>query len=192
MRRALVTVCLPAIVVIAAVLIPAAGDAKAAPRLGPVGVVNGQLTDAQIYMQCARGAHTGHPLRGATLTGTNARATLLARFEDAPAQTFVLKGTRPVAVPTSLELPCAGSGTVTFRSVPLPRRTRTVIRCQARQRRIGTARLSRRCQTALRAHNRRVARALRRADVSFAAGFSALGVLPVTVHFVQAASGGTP
>lgn len=116
--------------------------AEATNRVGPgqafVGRVNGSFGDAVVTVICpGPGLSKGHPASGQVLevlsppppvaygvkisvglTGTRGRA-IVARFSDDPSvattfhQYFTMK-----PIPTSLLLPCSGTGTVVFRPSP--------------------------------------------------------------------------
>jgi hypothetical protein len=103
---------------------------KVKPNLEFGGVVNGAAPTAAVHVVCPSGATTGHPAAGQTLavfrpevlrvdgfTGTQARM-IIASFSDDPSAPVVFRqfGIRK-AVPTSLTLPCSGSGTVVFAPV---------------------------------------------------------------------------
>ena len=144
-RRGLVS---GAVVVLAAVLLsPGVGSAAGHPRIHShqyfAGSVNGSLGQpgpAVIRVVCpgpSVGGRTGHPLPGQTVDVSRAiptasssgytgdHATSISVFFGAPppsaAGTGPVSLTRydtPKAIPRSLDLPCGGSGVVTF--VPLP------------------------------------------------------------------------
>jgi hypothetical protein len=135
-----------AVLVVVCVAVPAAASLR--PRVGPnqhfVGLVNnstGTPNPAVIQMACFGPivpGETGHPFAGQTLVVqrvspataragfTGANATQISVFFNAPppsptsgsgAVTFTRYGVT-LAIPTSVTLPCAGSGDVFF--VPLP------------------------------------------------------------------------
>ncbi|WP_042378209.1 hypothetical protein [Streptacidiphilus melanogenes] len=118
----------------------AAGVVDPAP-IGPnqffTGLVNGTATGAAIQMACfgpVTAGETGHPLAGQTVevlpspaSGTvdvgytgSAATGIVANFGPASTTLPVTLGyyAVKVAIPTSLVLPCAGTGTVAF--VPEP------------------------------------------------------------------------
>ena len=117
------------------------GFAFLPPGKGPVipnvefgAVVNGQSSNAAVSMGCfgpVQPGEKGHPMSGQTVevfrpealrvdgfTGS-AATRVVARFVDDPSVRIVLRRFgRPVAIPTTLFLPCSGSGTVVFSPEP--------------------------------------------------------------------------
>jgi hypothetical protein len=105
------------------------------------GVVNGQTGQALIQMGCIGPIHpgqTGHPLPGQTVNVvpvpsstttdvgyTGSAATAIDVTMGAPSSTVIFAVLRyygvTAPIPTSLVLPCAGSGTVVF--IPSPTST---------------------------------------------------------------------
>jgi hypothetical protein len=97
-------------------------------------LVNGSSSNATIRMGCfgaVRPGQTGPPMTGQTVgvfrpealqvqgfTGVSADE-IVAYFTEDPSVPIVLhRFGRPAAVPTSLRLPCGGSGSVVFSPVP--------------------------------------------------------------------------
>jgi hypothetical protein len=136
----------------ATALVPAvsASDAGASTAVGPdqsfVGLVNGHATDATVDVVCpgpAATGRTGHPTSGQTLgvqspppaaatsgfTGTKARSiaavfvSKVAVASQVSAVSFTQYGTEPL--PTTLLLPCSGTGTVVFSARPTSKSART-------------------------------------------------------------------
>lgn len=125
---------------VAALVVSAAAPAAAfVPGPTPIGpgqafvpLVNGQSTTATVLVDCPTG-RLGHPAPGQTVAVTQASAagTHATGFTGSAADSIVL-GTadaansplqlrtydQPVALPTTLVVPCAGSGLFTF--VPAP------------------------------------------------------------------------
>lgn len=120
---------------------PVAG-ARASSLIGPkqlfVGLVNGTPAKATIDVLCPGPANTGHPLANQTVavrlapstatstgfTGSRGRsvvATFGGPATNAPV-TFDSYGSRPI--PTSLILPCGGTGTVVFSPRPTSKTAR--------------------------------------------------------------------
>ncbi len=123
-------------------LVLAGPAAEAASHVGAgqafVGRVNGTFSDATVTVICPGPAgQKGHPAAGQRLevlsppppvavgvkvsvgqTGSAGRA-IVARFSDDPSVTTTLRQYfTDMPIPTSLSLPCAGSGNVVFRPVP--------------------------------------------------------------------------
>jgi hypothetical protein len=120
---------------------PPAGATTDSGSIGPhqtfVGLVNGNQTSASIEVACPEGIRpggTGPPASGQTIgvrspsssatpggtTGSRAR-TIVARFgPSGPAATSTVTFTRygSVPIPTTLRLPCIGSGTLVFTPRP--------------------------------------------------------------------------
>jgi hypothetical protein len=122
---------------------PAFADGVVDPApIGPdqtfIGEVNDQATNATIRMDCFGPVHvgqTGHPLAGQTVavlplkdptpidagyTGSTAhRWTCSSASRRARSRRFVLTSWAvPAKIPTTLVLPCYGTGTVTFAPYP--------------------------------------------------------------------------
>jgi hypothetical protein len=119
----------------------AGSPAVAANNVGPgqafVGRVNGSFSDATVTVICpGPGGHKGHPMSGQKLevippppvafgvkvsvgtTGTAGRR-IVARFSKDPSvATSIGQFSVNMPIPTSLLLPCGGSGKVVFRPVP--------------------------------------------------------------------------
>ncbi|MBV9285235.1 MAG: hypothetical protein JO176_11505 [Acidimicrobiia bacterium] len=105
------------------------------PNLQFGALINGRGSTATVSMGCfgaVRPGERGHPMNGQTLevfrpealrvqgyTGANA-TSIVARFSDDPSVTvsFNRFGVTK-ALPTTLSLPCSGSGQVTFTPEPL-------------------------------------------------------------------------
>ncbi len=146
MPRRTVTVLISAGVVVAAIaaMVVPGGIAGAKSSGGAVrpqqtffGVVNGSAVDAKIEVACpeaVRPGEVGPPVSGQTLgvqspspsaipngdTGSSGR-TIVAQFTTSsaaalPDVTFTRYGSKPL--PTTLELPCLGSGTIVFSPRP--------------------------------------------------------------------------
>jgi hypothetical protein len=133
MHRAARPSCL-SLILVASVFLPSAA-AQAAEPIAPhqhfVGLVNGHHQGAQVYVACpgpARG-QTTHPLQHQTLavapvgagggfTG-EAATRVVARFLDdkSVAVVFTTYGTTQ-PVPTSITVPCEGTGVVRFAPRP--------------------------------------------------------------------------
>ena len=91
------------------------------------GLVNGRGANATVALACfgaSRPGHKGHPMGGQTLEviqgpyggDTGSRGTsIVARFREDPSE-VVVQAAQPM--PTSLLLPCAGSGLVVFSPEP--------------------------------------------------------------------------
>jgi len=141
-RRPLATVL--AGVATAALVTATATPAAAATAIGPgqyfSGVVNGRLGSATIAMACFGPTYpgqTGHPMAGQTVavrqqfppgtptgtyigyTGSAATGIAVGAGSTSTTSPLVLSSyDTPVALPTTLTLPCGGTGTVRF--VPTP------------------------------------------------------------------------
>ena len=128
----------------ACILLASATSSSAGQRVGPnqgfVGSVNGRFDSATILMACfgpIKPGQTGHPMAGQMLEvlsppppiavgpihpgSTGASATRIVAVLGGDSHVVLARFTRyfqPVAVPQSVELPCAGSGVVRF--VPKP------------------------------------------------------------------------
>jgi hypothetical protein len=133
-----------------------AGPAQAGP-VGPkqyfTGVINGKPGNTTIpitiKMACFGPEETGHPVAGQTLAvhqmfppvsgslGYTGKDSKIGVFFNAPPPAAAQPGTaapvftrydRPQPLPTSLTLPCSGTGTVFFTPVPVipPSRSATV------------------------------------------------------------------
>lgn len=132
-------VALVAVILTATTAAPASADVviPVGPNQFFSGVVNGQTGQATIRMACfgpIRPGQTGHPFAGQTVeavlnppssaavagfTGTAANAIDVQFPTPVPTAPVVLRAYGvPEAIPTSLELPCGGSGVVAF--VPDP------------------------------------------------------------------------
>jgi hypothetical protein len=95
------------------------------------GLVNGRRANAVVRMACfgpIRPGQTGHPMAGQALsviegpyggfTGSLGN-TVVARFREDPSiSTTFTHYNAPEPIPTSLNLPCAGSGLVVFSPEP--------------------------------------------------------------------------
>jgi hypothetical protein len=118
---------------------PGALPAVPAAAIGPhqyfLGTVNGNHTQAVVYVFCPGpigGERTGPPTAnqplGALLveqgeargyTGDAARAIVVTLLDDPSARVRLNEYGVTKTIPTSLALPCQGTGVVRFRSVPL-------------------------------------------------------------------------
>ena len=134
-------------VAIAGVAVPAGAASRVGPKQHFTGVINGidgnTANPITIQMVCGGPATSGHPAAGQTLavhqlfppsttgsigyTGNDAKIGVF--FQAPPSarsrarksgstQTFV-RYDRPVSLPTSLTLPCSGTGTVWFAPIPV-------------------------------------------------------------------------
>lgn len=105
-------------------------------------LVNGHSDSATISMACVgpvRPGQRSHPTGGQTLdvfrpealkvTGYTGAAAdrIVARFSDDPSVTVTFTRYRTKPLPTSLHLPCAGGGTVTFEPRPSSPSARPVV-----------------------------------------------------------------
>lgn len=135
LRHATRALCLS--LILATEVFVLSGAAQAADSVGPhqhfVGLINGHHEGAEVYVACpgpVRPGRTTHPLQKQTLavalvatgggfTGEAANR-VVARFLDDPSVKVVLTTygtTQPV--PTSITVPCEGTGVVRF--APRPR-----------------------------------------------------------------------
>jgi hypothetical protein len=104
------------------------------PNLEFGGLVNGARPTATVQMGCfgpITPGQSGHPFRGQTVgvfrpealqvdgfTGSQA-TRIVAHFSDDPTATISFdRFGRSKAIPTTLTLPCSGTGTVVFTPVP--------------------------------------------------------------------------
>jgi hypothetical protein len=113
-----------------------AAMAQGAP-IGPnqffIGLVNGNHTNAVIYMVCPGPSfpgQTGHPESGQNVSVTQSSTTtggftgslansIVVSFAPSSTAGITLKNyDTPAAIPTSLVLPCAGTGKVTYDPEP--------------------------------------------------------------------------
>jgi hypothetical protein len=105
-------------------------------------LVDGSSSNATVRMGCfgaVRPGQTGNPMSGQTVevfrpealrvqgfTGASADE-IVAHFTEDPSIPIVLhRFGRPAAIPTSLRLPCGGSGSVVFSPVPTSPSARSV------------------------------------------------------------------
>jgi hypothetical protein len=132
-----------AALIVAATAVPAVAGGVVDPApIGPknyfVGEVNGSTGPATIQMACfgpVTPGQTGHPLAGQTVTAIPVAdpTTTTAGYTGTAANSISVGFTSPalsnlpivlhdwavsVAIPTTLILPCYGSGTATFTPVP--------------------------------------------------------------------------
>jgi hypothetical protein len=138
-RARLLCVAAAAIVAATAAPVAAAASTTAGGPIGPnqyfVGQVNGRTLNAAIQMACfgpILPGQTGHPLPGQTVAVTQAATTTNVGYTGSAANSIgaIIGGTSstvvivltaydtPAAIPTTLTLPCAGTGTVLFQPSP--------------------------------------------------------------------------
>jgi hypothetical protein len=98
------------------------------------GLVNGQSSNVAVRMDCFGAVHpgqTGHPAAGQTLavfrpealqvdgfTGTTAHSIVAHFTNDLSAGVTLTRYRQRSPIPTSLTLPCSGTGTVVFSPQP--------------------------------------------------------------------------
>jgi hypothetical protein len=124
MRRILVGIALVTSIV---TLAAAAGSARSGVHGGQhfIGVVNGNHTGAVLTVACPGPTTTGHPAAGQFVaairvasgsgaTGSGATAIRVTVDKDPSAAVDLAGYGVAGAIPTSLVLPCSGTGTVTF------------------------------------------------------------------------------
>ena len=122
---------LPVIAATAALAVPSAGADQVTP-IGPaqlfVGQTHGPLGVDKILVLCPGAAAVGHPAAGQSVEVLPAPATARAGFTGADATAVAVSFSGgptavplllqaydvPVALPTTLALPCDGAGHVTF------------------------------------------------------------------------------
>jgi hypothetical protein len=135
MTRTFVAVAMAA-VVIAAAGVPAGAQQPIGPNQHFSGLVNGTRSSAVVYTVCAGpvwAGRTGPVAGGQTLSVVRARkghgytgpfAQIYAWFvpqstaTTAPAQVKFISYNAPQAIPTSVQVPCDGTGQVEFSSCP--------------------------------------------------------------------------
>jgi hypothetical protein len=141
-QEAIMRLAKRALLVIAAAAAAVFGGATAAMAqgapIGPdqffIGLVNGNHTNAVIYMVCPGPSflgQTGHPESGQNVsvtqsstttggfTGSLANSIVVSFAPSATTAGITLKYyDTPAAIPTSLVLPCAGTGKVTYNPEP--------------------------------------------------------------------------
>jgi hypothetical protein len=135
MTRTLVAVAMVTMV-IALAAVPAGAQQSIGPNQHFSGLVNGTRTSAVVYTVCAGpvwAGRTGPVAGGQTLSVVRARkghgytgpfAQIYAWFvpqstaTTAPAQVKFISYNAPQAIPTSVQVPCDGTGQVEFSSCP--------------------------------------------------------------------------
>lgn len=125
---------------------PALAANQVAPGQAFTGRVNGSFSHATVIVICPGPARTGHPAAGQTLevlsplppvvagttisvgqTGTLGRA-IVARFSDDRSQATTFHDYFvDLPIPTTLVLPCTGTGRVAFRPAPFGPGARTSV-----------------------------------------------------------------
>ena len=110
-----------------------AGPAQAG-SVGPkqyfTGVINGKdgntTNPITIKMACTAGAQTGHPRAGQTLAVHQLFPPAAGPRAGATSRTFT-RYDSPRSLPTSLTLPCAGTGKVWFSPIPVVPPSRSAV-----------------------------------------------------------------
>ena len=136
-------VAVPLVVGAALWAAPSAASAATARPIGPnqsfVGVTKGQLGTDHILMICPAAAASGHPAGGQTVEvlpgptaigggftgnkGTHVAVAFPGPSATAPLNLVAYGVARPI--PTTLTLPCTGTGTVRFIPLPTSKTART-------------------------------------------------------------------